>query len=205
MKRILVFSLVFASAILIAADLTTKSGTVYANYRIVGVTDDGVSVSFRGGIVKVPIDDLPDDLRKKYYPGEGREQEVRNQLEKAKSTEKTITFSGKDGKRYENCRIQRIGASGLTLKINGTSVYIPFRWIKNLTNGVLAAPSFAVNLPRTSYARETSPVSEPSGVSEGTDTSHSLRNTTVNTTYTGPRGGTYYYNSKGRKTYVRKR
>ena len=66
MKRIFVSSLVFAAGMLIAADLTTKSGKVYENYRIVGVTDDGVSVSFRGGIAKIPMYDLPDDLREKY-------------------------------------------------------------------------------------------------------------------------------------------
>ena len=237
MKKIHFLFLFLMTLGMFGDDLTTISGKEYKNYSVKGVSEKGIMVSHSSGVATVPLSDLPDDLRKKYTEEVARIQaaaeseqivadsildkqrgnnaepvsKIREKLQKVKNSDQTITVHDKDGRKHENCRIQRIGASGLTLKINGTSVYIPFRWIKKLTNGVLAAPSFAVNLPQTQSARENSSVSESSDSAEGTVTSnsshkvYSSQSTTVNATYTGPRGGTYYYNSKGNKTYVRRR
>ena len=66
MKRIFFSSLVFAAGVLMGADLTTKSGKVYKDYSVIGVTSRGVTVAYADGATSVPLSDLPDDLREKY-------------------------------------------------------------------------------------------------------------------------------------------
>ena len=237
MKRVSFFFFFLLTAGMFGGDLTTTSGKVYKNYTVKGVSEKGIMISHSSGAATVPLAELPVDLREKYSEGVAemqaaakREQvvtdsildkqrgndaepvsKIREKLQRSRDTDQTITIHGKDGKRYKNCRIQRIGTSGLTLKINGTSVYIPFRWIKHMANGVLAAPSFAENLPQPGSVRETVPASGPSvsadetAASDPPRESFSSRRTTENVVYTGPRGGKYYYNSKGKKTYVRRK
>lgn len=57
---------VLAAGVLVGADLTTKSGKVYNDYTITGVTSRGVSVEYAAGLATVPLSELPDDLREKY-------------------------------------------------------------------------------------------------------------------------------------------
>ena len=80
---------------------------------------------------------------------------LRYKLQEIKNRGKTITFCGKDGKRRELCRIQRISANGLTIKINRTTVYVPYKKILRLLDGVLTAPSFAWIPKKTREEQET--------------------------------------------------
>ena len=49
-----------------AADLVTTSGEIYKDAAITKATHRGVTVRYENGIVNVPLDELPPDLREKY-------------------------------------------------------------------------------------------------------------------------------------------
>ena len=66
MKPLFTLFLVFASAVLIGADLTTKSGEFYRDFSVIKVTHHGVMITSADGLVTIPLSDLPDDMRKKY-------------------------------------------------------------------------------------------------------------------------------------------
>lgn len=223
MKPVSVLFFALTAAVLTAADLTTGSGTVYKNFSVTGVTRRGVSIEFADGAANVPLSELPDDLRKKYSASVAKKQadaqmradavldqqrgcdaepvaEIRAKLQKVRNAERTITVCGKYGRKYEKCRIQHIGAEDLTVKLNDVSARIPFRRILNMTDdGMLSAPSFSGTVPDDSGGQENSGSAGSSGAS-GRATVPERR-----TIYTGSRGGIYYYNSKGRKVYLRKR
>jgi hypothetical protein len=60
-----VLSLCLASAVL-ADDFKTTNGKEYKDAKVSRVEPDGVVISFRGGIVKIPFPDLPAEIRAKY-------------------------------------------------------------------------------------------------------------------------------------------
>lgn len=66
MKTLFFSSLMLVAFVLVGEDLITKSGKVYKNYSITGVTHRGVTVEFPDGIANVPLSELPEDLREKY-------------------------------------------------------------------------------------------------------------------------------------------
>lgn len=68
MKTSVLLSVAFASAVVIGADLTTKSGTVYKDYSIIEVTHRGVTVEHADGLANVPLDELPEDMKSTYAP-----------------------------------------------------------------------------------------------------------------------------------------
>ena len=49
-----------------AEDWTTEDGHVYHNVTIVGQEDDGVRITYDGGVGKIPYYELPDDLQKRF-------------------------------------------------------------------------------------------------------------------------------------------
>ena len=49
-----------------SADITTLDGKTYKDARVTGVEADGVHISFREGVVKVPFDQLPQELQRQY-------------------------------------------------------------------------------------------------------------------------------------------
>ncbi len=49
-----------------SADITTLDGKTYKDAQVTGVEADGVHISFRGGVVKVPFDQLPQELQRQY-------------------------------------------------------------------------------------------------------------------------------------------
>ena len=132
MKRLLLLLLVSESVFLIGDDLTAASGGTGADRR---------------GQYSAPADDLldPEDAD----PDAPRRNDaepidiLRYKLQEIKNRGKTITFCGKDGKRRELCRILRIEANGLTIRISGSNVYIPYKRVLGLLDGVLSAPTFA--------------------------------------------------------------
>jgi len=50
-----------------SADITTLNGKTYKDATVTGVEPDGVRICFRQGVVKVPFDRLPENLRREYY------------------------------------------------------------------------------------------------------------------------------------------
>lgn len=205
---------ILTAEMLAGADLTTKSGKVYRDYSVTDVTQLGVTVIFADGAAAIPLPELPDDLREKYSTEwtrkqmiarqradalldkeRGKEAEpvaaIRSKLQSAQKQAKTITVCGKDGRRYEKCRIQHVAPDGVTLKIDGVPTHIPFRKIVILSDGELSAPTFLANPPEV-------PVRGPHGASKTPPASPPPK------TYIGPRGGVYYYNQNGRKVYLRK-
>ena len=223
MKKLFLLLCLAGTVMLIGEDLTTKSGKVYKEYSVVGVSPQSVTVAFVEGTANIPLSDLPDDLRKKYSVEAAKRQEalrkqadaaldrrrgknaepvaaLRKKLQEARNEERLITVRGKYGVKYKRYGIQRIGARGLTLKINGVSVYIPFLWIKNMIDGVLDVPIFAGNSLSEVEEHTKSGSPETTAVSPA-----SAASSDPSTIYTGSRGGQFYYNRSGRKTYVRKR
>jgi len=51
-----------------SADITTLDGKTYKDARVTGIEADGVHITFRHGLVKVPFDELPKDIQQKYMP-----------------------------------------------------------------------------------------------------------------------------------------
>ena len=100
MKTLLFSSLMLAALVLVGEDLTTKSGKVYKNYSISGVTRRGVNVEFADGIANVPLSELPDDLREKYAP----------EVEKKKVA----------AKKKADARKRAAGLKKITLDLDGT-------------------------------------------------------------------------------------
>lgn len=49
-----------------SADITTLDGKTYKDAQVTGVEADGVHISFREGVVKVPFDQLPQELQRQY-------------------------------------------------------------------------------------------------------------------------------------------
>ena len=57
---------VFAAVDCFSADITTLDGKTYKDAQVTGVEEDGVHISFREGVVKVPFDQLPQELQRQY-------------------------------------------------------------------------------------------------------------------------------------------
>jgi hypothetical protein len=49
-----------------SADITTLDGKTYKEAQVTGVEADGVHITFRDGVVKVPFDQLPPELQRQY-------------------------------------------------------------------------------------------------------------------------------------------
>jgi len=49
-----------------SADITTLDGKIYKDAKVTGVEADGVHISFRDGVVKVPFNQLPPELQRQY-------------------------------------------------------------------------------------------------------------------------------------------
>jgi len=216
MKRLLLLLLVSESVFLIGDDLTAVS--------------DGTGADRRGQY-SVPAESIPES--EDADPDAPRRSDaepvdvLRYKLQEIKNRGKTITFCGKDGKRRELCRIQRISANGLTIWINGANVYIPYRRVLRLLDGVLSAPTFAwvpkkareeeeetpgetvnADIARTSSVpgRQSPPEPElPPEIAfpRRTDVSAADR-TSGAADDTRPRG-IYFYNKRGRNAFVWKR
>lgn len=71
-NRIKVVLFLCSMAVLVAAvdcfsaDITTLDGKTYKDALVTGVEADGVHISFRDGVVKVPFDQLPQELQRQY-------------------------------------------------------------------------------------------------------------------------------------------
>jgi hypothetical protein len=49
-----------------SADITTLDGKTYKDAQVTNIEADGVHISFREGVVKVPFDQLPQELQRQY-------------------------------------------------------------------------------------------------------------------------------------------
>ena len=59
--------LLLASLLSVSAEeWTTEDGHVYHNVTVVGQEDDGVRITYDGGVGKIPYYELPDDLQKRF-------------------------------------------------------------------------------------------------------------------------------------------
>ena len=61
-----------------SADITTLDGKTYKDARVIGVEADGVQVSFHEGVVKVPFDQLPQELQRQYGYDPAKTTELHN-------------------------------------------------------------------------------------------------------------------------------
>jgi hypothetical protein len=57
---------VLVAADCFSADITTLDGKTYKDARVTSVEADGVHISFREGVVKVPFEQLPQELQRQY-------------------------------------------------------------------------------------------------------------------------------------------
>lgn len=216
MKRLLLLLLVSESVFLIGDDLTAASGGTGTDGRRQYAIPAEAAWESEDADPDAPRrnDAEPIDL-------------LRYKLQEIKNRGKTITFCGKDGKRRELCRVQRIGANGLTIRINKTTVYIPYKRVLRLLDGVLSAPSFAwipkkfqeeqetpaetelADIPRAFSIPRPQPLPDPglpdetvfprrTGISAADHTSGSADDT-------GPRVGIFFYKRRGHNDRVWKR
>jgi hypothetical protein len=61
-----------------SADITTLDGKTYKDARVTGVEADGVHITFREGVVKVPLDQLPQELQRRYGYAPAKTTELHN-------------------------------------------------------------------------------------------------------------------------------
>ena len=59
-------AVLLASGDCFSADITTLDGKTYKDARVTRVEADGVHITFREGVVKVPFNQLPQELRRQY-------------------------------------------------------------------------------------------------------------------------------------------
>jgi hypothetical protein len=57
---------VLAASFVLADDFKTTNGKEYKNAAVSRVEPDGIVIKFSGGVVKLPFEDLPKELQKKY-------------------------------------------------------------------------------------------------------------------------------------------
>lgn len=113
MKISIVLSLLAFSLAMSAADLTTASGDVYKDYNIINTNTSGGVISYSGGVVTIPLKELPKDLQEKYAP------KVKMAQEKAKKKQEQKQLSA--------------ALARITLFLEGE-----VQCIQVLSNGVLA-------------------------------------------------------------------
>src|SRR5436309_7411757 len=63
-----------------SADITTLDGKTYKDARVTGIEADGVHISFREGVVKVPFDQLPQELQRQYGYDPAKTTELHNAI-----------------------------------------------------------------------------------------------------------------------------
>ena len=56
-------ALLLAAVDCFSADITTLDGKTYKDARVTGVEADGVHITFRQGVVKLPFDELPAEIQ----------------------------------------------------------------------------------------------------------------------------------------------
>jgi hypothetical protein len=66
MKIQLVIFALLTAQLTFGADLISKSGLVYSDYTVTRVEPDGIHIKHSQGIIKLPFEDLPDDILSKY-------------------------------------------------------------------------------------------------------------------------------------------
>jgi hypothetical protein len=71
-------AVLLASSDCFSADITTLDGKTYEDARVTRVEADGVHITFREGIVKVPFNQLPQELRRQYGYDPVKATEVHN-------------------------------------------------------------------------------------------------------------------------------
>lgn len=59
-------ALLLAAVDCFSADITTLDGKTYKDARVTGVEADGVHITFRQGVVKLPFDELPAEIQQQY-------------------------------------------------------------------------------------------------------------------------------------------
>jgi hypothetical protein len=71
-------AVLLASGDCFSVDITTLDGKTYEDARVTRVEADGVHITFREGIVKVPFNQLPQELRRQYGYEPAKATEVHN-------------------------------------------------------------------------------------------------------------------------------
>jgi hypothetical protein len=64
--RTLVLSILCLASVALADDFRTTNGSEYKNAQVSRVEPDGVVITFSGGIVKIPFNELSPEIQKKY-------------------------------------------------------------------------------------------------------------------------------------------
>ena len=69
---------------LLAEDWTTEDGKTYKNVTVVGQEDDGVRITYDGGVGKIPYYELPVDIQKRFG------QDIESLAEKKRAVDRAI-------------------------------------------------------------------------------------------------------------------
>jgi hypothetical protein len=94
-----------------AADLVTRQGKVYHNYKVIDHDDGFVTILYSDGGGKIPLKDLPDDLQKQYgydpakaaaFVKQFYEADAQQRLAVREAQAPTQTFAGPNGEPGAN-------------------------------------------------------------------------------------------------------
>jgi hypothetical protein len=103
--KTLALLIVFAASVALADDFKTINGKEYKNAKVSGVEPDGIVITFSGGIVKVPFNELSPEMQKKhrYDPqaeADFRQQQYQADVERARQTAEAQQRRAEERARY---------------------------------------------------------------------------------------------------------
>jgi hypothetical protein len=103
--KTLALLIVCAASVALADDFKTINGKEYKNAKVSRVEPDGIVITFSGGIVKVPFNELSPEIQKKHgYEPQGeadfRQQQYQADVERARQTAEAQQRRAEERARY---------------------------------------------------------------------------------------------------------
>lgn len=194
-----------------ADDLVLKSGKIYKNFRFYKVDASGLAVTHEYGAATIPFSDLPDSLREKYSEQEkkfeaekqARAEARRKQRETETHKPETNAIPAEEPKKplskTETAGIaeKKYWQTAGTKKVHNASCRYYRKSSGEMVSGLNGGTNCKIcgGTGSGPFERQTTPAksNETPGY------------TGPNTIHVGPRGGRYYINSHGKKTYIRRK
>lgn len=164
-----------------AADLTLADGTVYANAELKKCAGGFIHVLHEKGEAKIALENIPENF-----------------IAALSSRQRNALRNGADikladGLVYKNCTVQSMGKNILTVKHAQGTLEISFSELPAY---------YRATFNRSQLAKISG---TPSAVADSVAKNNAIGKTANGQlVYTGPRGGRYYFNERGRKVYLKK-
>ena len=164
-----------------AADLTLADGTVYANAELKKCAGGFIYLQHEKGEAKIALENIPENF-----------------IAALSSRQRNALRNGADikladGMVYKNCTVQSMGKTLLTIKHAQGTLEISFSELPEYYRATFTSSQLA-----KIYGQA------PSAAGSAAQTQILGKTANGQLVYSGPRGGRYYVNERGRKVYLKK-